>query len=51
MLADIIMKSKKPVIWAGQGVLFAQATEQLRELAELTEIPVFTSMPGKSAID
>ena len=46
-----LLAAKKPVIWAGQGVLFAQATEQLRELAELTEIPVFTSMPGKSAID
>ena len=47
----VLLGAKKPVIWAGQGVLFAQASEQLQELAELTEIPVFTSMPGKSAID
>ena len=33
------------------GVLLAGATEELKEFAELTEIPVYTSMPGKSAID
>ncbi len=46
-----LLGAKKPVIWAGAGVLFAGATEALRELAELTATPVFTTMPGKSAID
>ncbi len=45
-----LLNAKRPVIWAGQGVLYANATEELRELAELTQIPVITTMPGKSAI-
>ncbi|MEL0091111.1 MAG: thiamine pyrophosphate-dependent enzyme [Rhodospirillales bacterium] len=49
--ADAIIAAKRPVIWAGAGVLFSQATNQLRELAELTATPVFCTMPGKSAID
>ena len=44
-----LLGAKRPVIWAGQGVLYADATEQLRELAELTQIPVITTMEGKSA--
>ncbi|MEM7034875.1 MAG: thiamine pyrophosphate-requiring protein [Chloroflexota bacterium] len=46
-----LLSAKKPVIWAGGGVLFADATAELRELAELTNIPVFCTMPGKSAFD
>jgi thiamine pyrophosphate-dependent acetolactate synthase large subunit-like protein len=47
----ILLKAKKPVIWAGMGVLLSGATEELREFAELIEIPVYTTMPGKSSID
>ncbi len=47
---DALLKAKRPLIYAGQGVLYANATEQLRELAELTQIPVVTSMQAKSAI-
>ena len=43
-----LLGARRPVIWAGQGVLYADATEQLRELAELTQIPVITTMEGKS---
>jgi len=46
-----LLAAKKPIIWAGAGVLFAGATEELRELAERTGIPVFCTMPGKSAIN
>ena len=45
-----LLAAKRPVIWAGQGVLYADATEQLRELAELTQIPVITTMQAKSAL-
>lgn len=48
---DALLGAKKPVIWAGAGVLFSGATEALRELAELTATPVFCTMPGKSAMD
>ena len=46
-----LLKAENPVLWAGQGVLMARATEQLRELAELVGAPVFCTMPGKSAMD
>ncbi len=49
--AKALLDAKKPMIWAGAGVLFSGATDALRELAELTATPVFTTMPGKSAID
>lgn len=44
-----LLAARRPVIWAGQGVLYADATAQLRELAELAQIPVITTMEGKSA--
>jgi len=44
-----LRKAKNPVIWAGQGVLYAEATAELRELAELLQIPVITTMQAKSA--
>ena len=44
-----LLVAKTPVIWAGQGVLYAEATNLLREFAELTQIPVITTMQAKSA--
>ena len=49
--AKALLEAEKPVIWAGAGVLASGGTEQLAELAELIATPVFTTMPGKSAID
>ena len=46
-----LLAAERPLIWAGAGVLAAGATEALRELAELLDIPVFTTMEGKSAFD
>jgi thiamine pyrophosphate-dependent acetolactate synthase large subunit-like protein len=43
--------AKNPVIWAGQGVLMAGASAALSAFAELTGLPVFCTMPGKSAMD
>ena len=47
--AQILLKSKSPVIHAGQGTLYAEAWDQLEELAELLQAPVLTTLPGKSA--
>ena len=49
--AEALLNAQHPLIWAGAGVLFAAATEQLKRLAEFTRIPVFCTMPGKSAFD
>ncbi|HJN49463.1 MAG: thiamine pyrophosphate-requiring protein [Pseudomonadales bacterium] len=44
-----LLSASNPIIWAGQGVLYAEAAEELKTLAELTQIPVVTTMQGKSA--
>ena len=47
-VALILLNAQCLVIHAGQGVLYAEAWEELRELAELLQAPVMTTMPGKS---
>ncbi|MEO6341266.1 MAG: thiamine pyrophosphate-requiring protein [Caulobacteraceae bacterium] len=49
--AEVLVGAKRPVIYAGQGVHWAEAYAELRELAELLAIPVCTSLEGKSAFD
>jgi acetolactate synthase-1/2/3 large subunit len=48
-VAAALVAAERPVIYAGQGVHYAKAWTQLRELAELLEAPVTTSLQGKSA--
>ena len=48
-VAQALIKAKNPVIRAGQGVLYAEAWDELRRLAEWLQIPVYTTMNGKSA--
>ena len=43
--------ARKPMIWSGMGVLMGDATAELQELAELLEIPVYCTMPGKSGFN
>ncbi len=45
----LLAGAKKPVLYAGQGVHYAKAWDQLKELAELLAAPVCTSLEGKSA--
>jgi acetolactate synthase-1/2/3 large subunit len=47
--AKVLLDAQYPVVLAGQGVLYAEATEELVELAELIQMPVMTTMAGKSA--
>jgi acetolactate synthase-1/2/3 large subunit len=48
-VAATLVNAQRPVIYAGQGVHYAKAWDALRELAELLEAPVTTSLQGKSA--
>lgn len=49
LVAQVLVEAKRPVLYAGQGVHYARAWQPLRELAELLEAPVTTSLQGKSA--
>ncbi|MCS7040333.1 MAG: biosynthetic-type acetolactate synthase large subunit [Anaerolineae bacterium] len=44
--AALINQSKRPLIIAGHGVQMANATQELRHLAEKAEIPVTTTLLG-----
>jgi acetolactate synthase-1/2/3 large subunit len=44
-----IQSAQRPIIVAGQGVLYGAATEPLRRLAEYLAVPVATTLAGKSA--
>ena len=43
-----ILNAKSPLIYAGEGTLYAEAWDELREFAELLQVPVMTTMKGKS---
>jgi acetolactate synthase-1/2/3 large subunit len=47
--ADALINAKMPLIYAGQGVHYAKAWDELKAVAELLEAPVSTSLEGKSA--
>jgi acetolactate synthase I/II/III large subunit len=47
--ARLIAESRRPVLYIGGGVIKARAAAQLRELAELTGIPVITTLMARGA--
>lgn len=47
--AKMLLDAKQPLILAGQGTLYAEAHQELTELAELLQVAVATTMAGKSA--
>lgn len=48
--ARMVLAASHPVLWAGQGVHYAEASDRLAALAELIPAPVVCTNPGKSAI-
>ncbi|MDO8725888.1 MAG: acetolactate synthase large subunit [Candidatus Methanoperedens sp.] len=47
--ASLILKSEKPIFYVGGGIIFSNAAEELRELAECIIAPVTTTLMGMSA--
>jgi acetolactate synthase-1/2/3 large subunit len=47
--ACALLTAQRPILHAGQGVLYAEATDELVQLAEFLQAPVMTTLPGKSA--
>ncbi len=47
--ATALLDADRPLIYAGQGVHYARAWDELKQLANLLETPVTTSLEGKSA--
>jgi acetolactate synthase-1/2/3 large subunit len=44
-----LLAAKNPILYAGQGVFYADACNELQEFAELIQVPVLTTLKGKSA--
>jgi acetolactate synthase-1/2/3 large subunit len=44
--ADMILESRRAVLYVGGGLIASEAWDELRELAELTKIPVTTTLMG-----
>lgn len=47
-VCKLLINAKNPIIHAGQGIMYAEATDELEQLADLLQIPVMTTMQGKS---
>jgi acetolactate synthase-1/2/3 large subunit len=47
--ARLMLAARRPVLYVGGGVISADADAELRELAELTQIPVTTTLMGLGA--
>src|SRR5690606_24121210 len=48
-VAAAIKRAKRPVIYAGGGIIAADASQELREFAKITGIPVTTTVMGLGA--
>jgi acetolactate synthase-1/2/3 large subunit len=49
--ARLLLETERPLIWAGQGVLYAKASEELAAVAEYLGAPVMTTLMGKSGFN
>ena len=48
--AKMLLSAKRPLIWSGNGVIQAEATEELALLAEMWGAGVLTSQAGRGAL-
>ena len=49
--AELLIGASNPALYAGQGVHWSEAYDELKALAEHLAVPVMTSLPGKSSFD
>jgi len=49
-IVSLLLKSKRPVIYAGGGIIHSNASKELISLARLTHIPVTTTLMGLGGI-
>src|SRR5262245_43143093 len=47
--ARTLLEAESPLLYVGEGVLYADATSELRQLAELSQVPVLTTLKAKGA--
>ncbi len=47
--ADLLLNASDPLIYAGEGVIYAHASAELKALAELLNVPVITTLKAKGA--
>ena len=45
----LLINARSPLIYAGEGVIYARATDELKTLAELLNAPVITTLKAKGA--
>ncbi|MXZ21699.1 MAG: thiamine pyrophosphate-binding protein [Caldilineaceae bacterium SB0665_bin_25] len=48
--AELLVSARRPVIWAGGGIMRAKAATLVAELADYLQIPVVTTRQGKGTI-
>ena len=48
--ARLLRAARRPVIWAGGGVISSSAGAEVRRLAERLQAPIFTTVLGKGAV-
>ncbi|MEA1967932.1 MAG: biosynthetic-type acetolactate synthase large subunit [Thermodesulfobacteriota bacterium] len=48
-VVDLIKKAKKPLIFAGGGVILSKASKEITDLANMADIPVTASLMGLGA--
>lgn len=46
----LLLAAERPLLHVGQGVLWAEATDELREFVDLVQAPAMTTFAGKSAL-
>jgi acetolactate synthase-1/2/3 large subunit len=47
---DLLLQARSPLIYAGEGVIYAGASDDLKALAELVNVPVITTLKAKGAM-